>query len=353
MVALLAILALMPVPPRPFHLGFTPFPHDISIEAVDFAYNTIAKDADLIVHSLDDGIPWEEAYSGREFPKKIRDDWQDRVRKTPKHHTVYVQLNPLNLLKNDIAKDTSENPTGQWEKRSLDDPKVKQAFLNYCERAIDAFHPTYLGFIECNLLKTNSPSRWPQYVQLHQWTYRQLKTKHPKLQVFNTFVATAILDGYAAEHNHANQLAAIRELAPYNDVFAISLYPYMSRYMAESLPENLFDDLKALNPGKPMAIAESGYPAAEFSIQKGKLVFRGTPEKQANFIRKLLAAAQRDRYLFINNYILRDYEPLWEKIGKDDLSAIWKNTGLYSADGQPRPALKLWKEALARSYEGS
>lgn len=45
---------------RSFHLGFTPFPYDISQEAVDYVYAAIADDADIIAHHFDDGVPWPE-----------------------------------------------------------------------------------------------------------------------------------------------------------------------------------------------------------------------------------------------------------------------------------------------------
>ncbi len=56
---------------RTFYMGFTPFPYDISNEAVDYVYDKLATDADLISHHFDDGIPWPEALSGADFHIKI------------------------------------------------------------------------------------------------------------------------------------------------------------------------------------------------------------------------------------------------------------------------------------------
>jgi hypothetical protein len=32
---------------RPYHLGFTPFPYNVTLDAVTFTYEKIASDADL------------------------------------------------------------------------------------------------------------------------------------------------------------------------------------------------------------------------------------------------------------------------------------------------------------------
>ena len=59
LVLILLIVLLTPVFPtfsqsetesRPYHLGFTPFPYDISQEAVDFVYDALETDADIIAH---------------------------------------------------------------------------------------------------------------------------------------------------------------------------------------------------------------------------------------------------------------------------------------------------------------
>jgi hypothetical protein len=337
---------------RSFRLGFTPFPYDISLAAVDFSYHSLAKDADLVAHHLDDGVPWDEASRGVEFPLKVRNDWSDRVRRSPKGHPVYLALTPLNLGRDALATDLSDDKKDVWRTIPFDDEPVRKAYLRYCRQAIATFHPSYLAIgIETNLLRAKAPARWGQYVSLHRFIYRALKREHPALPIFDSIVGTALLPGYAPEYDHSSQMSALDDLMPTSDFFAISLYPYMSAYLTERIPDDMFGELKRLDHGKPMAIAESGYPAKEFSIAAGKLVFRGSEEKQADWIRRLLEAADRYRFRFAVNFVIRDYEPLFEKLGKQDLHAIWKNTGLYDAEGKPRPSLNLWRKALERRYQ--
>jgi hypothetical protein len=234
---------------------------------------------------------------------------------------------------------------------AFDDPRVKQAYLNYCRRAISFFEPAYLAIgVESNLIRTKAPWKWPGYLALHRFIYGELKREHPKMPIFDTVVATAILPGYAPEYDHAQQMAVLDDLMPTCDVFALSLYPYMSAYKTDRIPADIFDRLDSMSHGRPIAIGESGYLARPLSILNGRLTMDGTDAEQAEWIRLLLAAAEARHYLFAVNYIIRDYEALWIKLGKTDLNAIWKNTGFYDAEGHERPALTLWREALRRPY---
>ena len=63
-------------------------------------------------------------------------------------------------------------------------------------------------------------------------------------------------------------------------------------------------------------------------------------------------AESRD-FVFIINFVLRDYDALWEKIGRTDLAAVWRDTGLYDENGLSRPALQAWQTALTREHNGN
>ncbi|MBZ0275376.1 MAG: hypothetical protein K8I60_04495 [Anaerolineae bacterium] len=341
--------------PRHFHLGFTPFPYDISLEAVHYTYETIATNADMIVHHLDNGVPWVEALSGAPFSDHLMNDWDDRMARTPDGMTVFLTLTPISINRDGLApyRGTADDMPlpSPWDSYAFNDPDVKTAFLNYVLRAVDFFHPDYLAIgIESNLLLNKAPEKWDAYLELHQYVYTEVKARYPDLPVMATLFGLSFLDGYRSEDNHADQMAALDQIMPYSDFFALSLYPYMSRYMTGPLPPTLFDALFSLSD-KPLAISETGYPAQTFSLFNGTLTFESTPEKQAAYIESLLAEADARQMVFVNNFILRDYDALWEKIGGGDLATVWRDTGLFDEDGSARLALDVWRAALARPYE--
>lgn len=343
--------------PRPFRLGFTPFPYEVSLQAVDFTYQTIAADADLIAQHFDDGVPWPEALAGTAFHPNMVADWETRRRLNPQGHARYISVTPINFLRTGLAHyhgaEADLPLPAPWNGYTFDHPDVKKAFLNYCRYAIDFFAPDYLNIgIEVNLLLDHAPELWPAYLDLHRATYQALKADYPNLPIFVSIAATPLLAD-AADNDPAPHLEALREILPYSDYFALSLYPYMSRLMTGPLPEDLFERLRALAPpDKRMAIAETGYPAEPLRVAANFTMSSDT-EKQADYIRRLLEAAQAHRFVFVINFVLRDYDAMWQAFGAPDdgLWLAWKDTGLYDGDGMPRPALDVWRAALAQPVQ--
>jgi hypothetical protein len=56
---------------RSFHMGFTPFPYENSLEAVNYVYDRLETDSDIINHHFDNGVPWNEALNNTPFHANI------------------------------------------------------------------------------------------------------------------------------------------------------------------------------------------------------------------------------------------------------------------------------------------
>ncbi|MCA9902777.1 MAG: hypothetical protein KC547_02880 [Anaerolineae bacterium] len=342
---------------RPFYLGFTPFPYAISQEAVDFTYDHIAEDADLIVHHFDNGVPWVEALAGAPYHRNLQDDWNYRRSRTPATHQVLVTVTPIAFMRDGLANYRAEQEDmplpPPFDTYGFDHPDVATAFMRYCEDIIAYFDPDYFMFgIEVNLLMKLAPDLWDSYMTLHRHIYTELKAAHPDLPVFVSVTGIDLLEGYT-DVDHANQMRALADILDYTDILGLSVYPYMTAYMTNSLPEAMFDQLVALTD-KPIAITETGYPAQTFSIFAGnnvRVTLESDADKQARYIALLLAAAQEYDFVFVVNFVLRDYDALWQQIGaREDLTIAWRDTGLYDEEGAVRPALDLWRAALALPF---
>jgi hypothetical protein len=313
-------------------------------------------DADIVAHHFDNGVPWPEALAGAEFDAHVQDDWEYRRSNTPAGHQVYLAITPLSIQRDGLAPYRGERDDmplpAPWDSYSFDHPDVKTAFLNYALRAIEYFEPDYLAIgIEVNLLMVKRPELWPSYVELHQFVYGELKARHPDLPIFVSLLGTALLEGYQHEPDHAQQMRALADTLPYTDYFGLSLYPYLTVYLAGELPSSMWDDLFSLSD-KPIAITETGYPAEAFSLADGTIEIEGTPEKQAAYIEDLLQEAEERQIIFVINFVLRDYDALYELVPEADrdLARVWRDTGLYDGAGNPRLALEIWRAALARPY---
>lgn len=343
-------------PTRPFLLGFTPFPFDLNAEALEYVYNRMAEDADIVAHHFDSGVPWPEALAGDDFNTQILNDWSYRKGRTPPGHKMYVAITPINTTRDNLA--LYNGATGNmplpapWDQYAFNHPDVKSAYFNYAVRVVEFFEPDYLAIgIESNLLAVKRDDLWPGYLELHQEVYSQLKQRYSDLPIFVSLLGTTLLDGYQAEADHAQQGQVLEEILPYTDYFGISLYPYLTTYLANEIPETMWEDLFSLSE-KPIAITETGYAAEYFTLAGGSFGVNGSPEKQAAYIERLLEEAQEREFVFVINFVLRDFDALFEAVPEEyrEIALPWRDSGLYNGEGQARLALESWLAALARPY---
>ncbi|MCA9657059.1 MAG: hypothetical protein KC486_01830 [Myxococcales bacterium] len=342
---------------RPFTLGMTPFPYDVTQEAVDWVYGRLAVDVDLLAFHTTSGVPWVEAgmdASADGYGASVKTIWATHLDQLGGGHEVYVALTPLDDSRSKLADYWAAEEhmplPAPWDSYDFDAPEVKAAYLSFCRQAILTYEPDHFAIgIEVNLLKANAPERWDAFVDLHSATYTALKAEFPDLPVFATFTGVDLLEGWTAL-DHAAQMDALADVLPYSDYLGISFYPFMSAYLANPYPASAWDDFVALAGGKPVVIGESGFPAQTTELKDFMLTFEGTPEKQEAFVADMLAAADVHSFPFVVNFLVRDYDALWEAINGGDYEAIWRDTGFYDEGGAGRPALDTWLEALARPH---
>jgi hypothetical protein len=335
---------------RPFHMGFTPFPWDMTQEAVDTTYEGILGLGDLIAHHMEGGVPWAEMLEDGPLPKSQQDDWNSRKAKTPLDFKVYVALNCLDMSRKGLALNRGEKedmPLPEaFENKHLSDPMVKTAYLNYCRRAIRHFDPDYFGIgIEVNELTYNNPEEWPHFVELYRHVYWELKKEYPHLPLF----ATMTLHSLIKEEVKDLQIDNIKAWLPLNDIAAISFYSFINSLGPAERPREAFAWLREFVGDKPIAISESTFPAEPTPLENENVVLQGSPEDQAAYIETLLEAAKNDEYLFVVLFLYRDYDQLWERIkgGFPSWAASWRDSGMLDGEGNARPALDVWKRYLS------
>jgi hypothetical protein len=364
MPALLAIVLLIScskeeeLKTRHFRMGFTPFPFELSPDAVQYTYEKLETDADIINHHFDNGVPWPEALSGDDFNDVIMDDWGFRKNKTKPTHKIYVSVSPINFTRDGLAayRGNADNLPlpPPWDQYAFNDENVKTAYLNYCKRVIDFFEPDYFGMsIESNLLYVINPDVWTDYLELHEYVYQQLKYFYPELPVFSSVAGAPMLEGFLQGNDHVQQRLAVMQLLQVSDYYAISFYPHLSNYMGDPYPETAFDELFSIS-NKPIIIAETGYTAQAFSMDLGDGAFTidTDPEKQKKFVDDLLTASEKWKAEFVIYFAMRDYDQLWTQIGSPtDLSIAWRDAGLYDENGNPRPAWNSWRDWFKRRLE--
>jgi hypothetical protein len=341
---------------RTFALGFTPTPHALSASGVYSAWDRIRQDGDLAVIHYDGGVPWAEALIGafESYPVAFKDGIEFNEQElgyTPSSHAVYVAVTPISWMRDELAgyPDTGELPF-PWSTYDFDDPDVIEAFTNHCEFMIETYDPDFFCYgIEVNILRWNSPELWDDFVGLCAEVYPALKAEYPGLPVFLSFQMDIFFQSVT------DQESAIEDVLPYTDVMALSGYPFTSGTDVEFLRSDYFTALADLAPGKPFAVAETGWPAEDVTSPYPVLI-ESNETDQATYVYRLLDECFYLDALFVCWFVSRDYDEWWE----DELQyspdayilRLWKDCGLRRGDNSERPSLGAWFQylALAREY---
>jgi uncharacterized protein (TIGR03067 family) len=321
---------------RGFRMGFTGFVYDFTPEAIEASRTFVRENGDIVCHHIE-GVPWAEALHNRPFPKTLLEEWEGKKAATPPGGKVYLAISPgRGELK--VADKASNILPDELKNKGYNAPLVMQAYLNYCHRAIDFFEPDYLAIgIEVNEIHDLGPQAWQAYVALHQHVYGQLKQGHAEMPVFASWTLHNMFKKRGA------MLADWKKLMPYNDVVAVSYYPFMvadsDRLPALDWMTAQFDEFQ-----KPYAIVETNDAAERLPLPAAKVVIEGTPQKQEMYYQRLLRLAQERNFEFVISFIHQDYDALWDKIKlfSPELFIAWKDCGLLDEQGNARPAFQVW-----------
>ena len=336
---------------RPFYMGFTPFPYDMTADAVSATNRFVRENGDLVAHHFDAGVPWTEALEDKPFHPALSRKWQEH-KELEAGKKVLLSLTPLDGGRKGMAlyrgKDENMPLPEAFQNKAFDDPDVTRAYLNYCRRAVEHFRPDYLAIgIEVNELFHHSPQKWPAFVALYRHTYDALKKEHPGLPIFATVTLHNLTN--PGWKDRERQQAAIREFLQYNDLAGISYYPFMAGH--SETPTATFDWIRRFTD-KPLAVAETGYPAETVTLKSFNLTIPSDPKRQADYFETLLKTARRDQYVFVAAFLHRDYDALWNKIKafSPEAFVVWKDCGLLDETGTERPALAVWRRCFSLEH---
>lgn len=337
---------------RSFYMGFTLWPADLTQDGVALARDFAHARGDIVAVNFIGGIPWPEAFAGKPFSKDVHENLAYRP---PAGKKLFLSISPLNRDRRGLApywgdRDNRPLPPG-WEKEALNSPRVKRAFLNFVLRSIEAMRPDYLAIgVESNVLLSRDSARWRQLKELHRDTYAAVKKIHKALPVFFT---TEVLHyrRLAREAKGADQEKEVAEMMRHSDVFAMSLYPYMSPAVPRPVPANFFDFARRFN--KPIAVAESGMSSRTIELKSYGAVLPGSDADQRLFTELLLRTAERDGYEFVINFAAIDSDRLVARLRPplDDRARIWAYIGMQTSDLTPKPALAVWDGFFNAKYE--
>ena len=328
-----------PPPPvqetRSYELGFTPWPYDATVDAVNFVYSEAAVRGDFIAHHLDGGIPWQEALDGTPYPADVENDLAGRLANTPMGMRTYLALSPLNGGRAGLAEywgaSTNQPLPAPWDTRTLDDPNVIAAFSNFSADLIQRFNPEYFNLgIEVSELAINDAVAFDQLVVFTTAVVNDLRVPFPNLKLM---VSVALKSPGSAEATTIN--AQMPQLIQLVDAVGVSVYPYVFFEHADkgdpaNLPVDWLSQIQALAGNKEIASAETGWIAERLTIPFFGVDVDSNADMQAAYLTDLFSEAETLDAQFIVWFELVDFDALWNGVhGQDPVAQIWRYIGLY------------------------
>lgn len=335
---------------RFFHLGFTPFAYDLTLEAVETTYALTGANSDIVAHHFDGGVPWPEALAGDPYHPNVGADLDLRIGHLLPSQRIYLAVTPISFVRDGMALYWGEMANmplpAPWNLRGLDHEEVIEAYTNHCLYMAERFQPDYMAYgIEVDLLAAANPVVFQQFVVLAAAVYPALKAEHPDLPIFLTFTIQDV-----------DELAVLRpfieQVLPFTDMMAVSTYPFLEgRESPSQLPGDWFAKMHELAPELPFAVAETGLIAEPLVLESLELTIPGNEWWQLGYVRRVLREAHLLRAEFVIWFVPIDYDLLWDRLedkGVDEFYKLWRDCGLWDGELYPRRSLLVWKQWLRR-----
>jgi hypothetical protein len=335
---------------RSFYMGMTPNPHEYTPEGMEEAYRILDEHTDIIVHHFDSGIPWPEALENEPYHAQVENDLQYRTAKLKEGQRVYLAIAPLDQDRSSLAGYWGEIPamerTGEWEDKAFDDPEVIEAYLDFSRDLIDRFKPDYFNYgVEVNLpWEGLDDPDFQSFLAFAEGVYATLKNEYPEMPVFLSLLKMEA-------QNDQTRMEINRKLLEYSDLVAVSTYPFLvdlghMEANPSFIPQDWFSSMAGLDPGKPFAVAETGYIAEDLYMVQDDVELKGTEEWQAEYVQFLLSECNGLNTEFVTWFVPRDYDRASEYIksigGFPEWVHLWRDCGLIDGDGDARESLLVW-----------
>lgn len=370
LISILTVLALLfscgdenkDNPGRSFYMGFTPWPYAATTAAVDDVYSFINTEGDIVAHHFQQGIPFtaSNTLDFNTYDAAVKNEINDRISKTSSGKVIYLAIDSLNGARNDLtdlwASSANMVRPAPWDALSFDDTAVITAYVNFSIAVIEKFRteygalPAYFNYAtEISDLMINSPAKFDEFTTFAQYVYSSIKTAYPSIKMM---VSIALKTPGIAEMITAKD--GFSRIKDYVDVVGISTYGYAfyshpDKGNPDNLPADWLTQIKTIAPGKPYGVTETGWIAESLSIPSYSLNVTGSESYQNVYINKLLNECSSELNAeMVIWFTSHDYDTLWTDTLGDDLSKIWKDTGLVSEMMTERSALSTWRSWMNR-----
>lgn len=329
-----------PAATRTWHMGFSPNPPRLTVQAVLQGIDMFSSRAELCI--IHEELPWTDLLAGMS-PDAILD--RDKVALVDYVRGKGLQLVFMGDL-NDGLDRSKEAPKLLAAGRSITEPAVQQLYRDYLLAVDRKLRPQAIGLIaESNLIRVAAPALYPAARKTANDTAAALRAAGSSTQLIASVqveVAWGRITG--APGAYAGIETDFADF-PFVQALGLSSYPYFGWTEPDDLPLDYYTRLLA-GRTLPVMVVEGGWASA------GAGSIASSPEKQARYVARqaqLLDAAGAQAWLqlvFADIDIASLPPPVPANL------PLFASIGFADSDFNPKPALAAWDALFARRRVG-
>ena len=322
--------------PRPYLLGFSALPTELSEESYLAAFDLAARYAELLL--IQRAPAWADFLSGVEPSAALADvTVRERTAVEQRGLRLMYALDPFDPVDRGRLAAT---PPG-YERADLGHPDLRAAFVAEARFIAANYEPQYLALgVEVNATFERSPAQYAAFVAAYREAHDAVQEVSPATLVFATFQYEQLLGVVPWEPPRPPRWELLEDFAGRLDLFALTTFPSVTYEVARALPPLYYRQIRD-HTTLPIAFAAVGYSSA-----RGRDGLNSsTPAEQRRFLQRLLSDADALEAPFVVWFASRD--PAFASEPPHDLLA---SIGLRDAADRPKESWTVWAETSTRPY---
>ena len=323
--------------PRPFQLGFSDVPRELTSEAYTRHFDLVANYGEAIL--MQRPASWADFLPGGSISDGTREEViAAREAARVRGLETVVALDPFDPANRGRLQGLPAN----YEGRTLADADLRAAFVAEAEFLARNMRPTYLVLgTEVNATYERNPEGYFAFVEVYQEAYDTVKAASPQTLVLVTYQYEELLGVVPELPPHAPRWELLDDLEGRLDVLGLTSYPSFAYPTARKVPLEYYLQIEDYTD-LPVAFIGVG-----FASGPGRAgVNASTEPEQRRFLQRLLADA----------FTLQTPLLIW--FAAEDLGFaatapydLLKSIGLRDAAGAAKEAWTVWVETSNRPLD--
>jgi len=323
--------------PRPFLLGFSDVPGELTDTAYAAQFDFIAAYGEAIL--LQRPPSWSSFIGNASVSDALRDEvLAAREAARQRNLAVVVALDPFDPANRGRLVGLPSN----YEGRSLADPDLRAAFVAEAEFLARNMRPQYLALgTEVNTTYERNPEGYFAFIEAYREAYDAVKEASPNTQVFVTFQYEELLGIVPELPPHQPRWELLDDLGARLDLVGLTSYPSFVYPTARKVPAEYYRQIDKYTE-QPVAFVGVGFSSG--ATRGG--VNASTEPEQRRFLQRLLDDAFRMQSPLVIWFASHDLgfaaSPPYD---------VLANIGLLTTAGTPKEAWAVWEAAAQRPVD--